>query len=238
MTATREFAAKLAHIAAIPVPPQVWELFILLATRAIMRCFDDTGEAAKWVREKRFSERRENARLARAWRVAGGPRIYRDRAVAAMTTYRDEFTQNRLAVFYLDTLEQSSYLDEVEVSAKRHSISPLTTKEIPVDPKTMTQMVLLQVLGLATLIFGRTPRFGAALAFITDLVMNRWDEIWAIGQKSAGATTAVAAISNAPADTNEDQLTAAIDANKKASGPQNQVLAAVETYRKATDQTP
>ena len=216
MIATREFAAKLSRIAAVPIPPEVWELFILLATRMIMRCFDDTGEASKWIMGKRFSGRRERARLSRAWRVAGGPRLHRDRAIAAMIQYREEFTQNRLAVFYLDTMEQADYLDKVEASAKR---SPPTTKEILVDPKTMTKMVLLQVLGLANLIFGRTPRFGAALAFITDLVLNRWDEIWAIGQKSGGATTAVEAIT-APAesDAREAQLAAAGDAWNKASG--------------------
>lgn len=58
------------------------------------------------------------------------------------------------------------------------------------DNKTMTKMILLQVLGLAALLFGRVTKISLAIAFLTDLVMNKWDEIWAIGLKSPAAKAA------------------------------------------------
>jgi hypothetical protein len=48
------------------------------------------------------------------------------------------------------------------------------------NDKRQTQMILLQFLGIASLIYGRTPRVATAVNLLTDLILNRWDELWSI----------------------------------------------------------
>lgn len=52
------------------------------------------------------------------------------------------------------------------------------------NDKTSTQLICLQALGLLSLVFGRVPTVAKAVAFLSDIVVNKWDQIWDIGQKT------------------------------------------------------
>lgn len=48
------------------------------------------------------------------------------------------------------------------------------------NEKTKIQLICIQLLGLLGLLFGKMPSLKAGIDFLSDLVLTRWDEIWAI----------------------------------------------------------
>lgn len=44
------------------------------------------------------------------------------------------------------------------------------------------QAILLSILSIAGMVLGRLPRVGPALSLLSMLVMEHWDELWAILQ--------------------------------------------------------
>ncbi len=50
--------------------------------------------------------------------------------------------------------------------------------------KQAAQLICLQALGLLSLVFGKVPVISKAVAFLSNIVVNSWDELWAIGEKN------------------------------------------------------